>query len=135
MNAPTTKTVLIVDDDPDIRHALADVLEHHGFAIDGAADGEEALAKLRAGLRPVFIILDLMMPGMDGADFRAAQLADAVLAQIPVILMTGGGDVASKALSLRAAGYLTKPFELHDIVDVLKRLEEALAAPRDGSRG
>lgn len=117
--------ILVIDDDIDIREAIAEIVARNGYRVLEAADGNEALALLRGGARPVGIILDLMMPGMNGYAFRAAQLADPALADIPVIVMSGGGSVPAAAAQLAAAGYLVKPFELHDVAVALDRLKKA----------
>ena len=79
--------VLIVDDDNDVRSALAELLEEEGFSVEGAANGREALALLRGGtVHPAVILLDLMMPGMDGWDFRHEQMRD------PKLAARAGGD-------------------------------------------
>src|ERR1700733_13792148 len=83
--------VLVVDDDHDIRGTLSQVLEDEGYSTAAASDGREALRLLRAGLRPCIIFLDLSMPGMDGWDFRADQMADPDLRTIPVVVITAAG--------------------------------------------
>jgi CheY-like chemotaxis protein len=92
MNAPssTTKTILIVDDEPDLRDALAQILRDEGYQIETAATGLEALDKLRWGLRPMVILLDMQMRVMTGWDFRKEQQRELALAAIPVVAMTAG---------------------------------------------
>ena len=90
-------SVLVVDDDADIREVMQLMLEHHGYAVQVATDGAEALARLHAGPRPSLILLDLMMPGMNGLEFRAEQLRDPELAEVPVVALTGASNVASEA--------------------------------------
>jgi CheY-like chemotaxis protein len=82
--------VLIIDDDRDTREALGELLADEGFVIEAAWNGAEALKRLRAGFRPHVIILDLMMPVMDGLAFRAEQKQDPEFAGIPVIGVTAG---------------------------------------------
>src|SRR6185436_19157933 len=81
-------TVLVVDDHEDVRMALEAVLVANGSEVVTASEGEEALGRLRDGVRPCVIVLDLMMPKLDGWEFREAQLADAALASIPVIVLS-----------------------------------------------
>ena len=83
--------VMVVDDDDDIRETLIGLLEDEGYRAVGFPTGREALEGLRGGLSPNVILLDLMMPVMDGAEFRRLQLADPELAAIPVILITAAG--------------------------------------------
>jgi CheY-like chemotaxis protein len=81
-------TVLVIDDHEDVRMALEAVLVAGGSEVVTASEGEEALDRLRGGVRPCVILLDLMMPKLDGWEFREAQLADATLANIPVIVLS-----------------------------------------------
>jgi CheY-like chemotaxis protein len=87
----TANTVLIVDDDPDIRSALQELLEDEGYQVVGAENGKTALAYVEAGLRPCAIVLDIMMPVMDGWDFRAQQLQNAAIRNTPVVVITAAG--------------------------------------------
>jgi CheY-like chemotaxis protein len=84
-------TVLVVDDDSAVRTALKELFETEGYAVAVAANGRAALNHLRGGLRPSVVLLDLMMPVMDGWDFRAEQLNDPLLKQIPVFILTAAG--------------------------------------------
>src|SRR4051812_6497850 len=77
--------VLIVDDERDIRGTLGELLADEGFVVEAAWNGETALARLEAGFRPDVIVLDLMMPVMDGPTFRALQRSHPALASIPVV--------------------------------------------------
>src|SRR5687768_15158780 len=90
-NAVGKPLVMVVDDDDDIRETLAGLLEDEGYGVAAFPTGLEALAALKGGLGPRVILLDLMMPVMDGAEFRREQLADPALASIPVILITAAG--------------------------------------------
>jgi CheY-like chemotaxis protein len=83
--------VLIVDDEADLVSGLSELLESEGYRVATAMDGLEALDQLRRGLRPTVILLDLMMPRMDGWDFRQEQLKDDDLKEIPVIVLTAAG--------------------------------------------
>jgi CheY-like chemotaxis protein len=113
--------VLIVDDDYDIRAAISEALALHGYRVGGAADGKEALDRLRAGLRPSLILLDLMMPGMNGWEFREAQARDAELAKIPVVLLTGDGGADAESAGEGADGFLRKPFALERLLETVER--------------
>jgi CheY-like chemotaxis protein len=86
-----TLTVLIIDDDLPVIRGLSELLEGEGYAVAAATDGLAALNQLRGGLRPCAIVLDLMMPVMDGWDFRHEQMKDAELREIPVIVVTAAG--------------------------------------------
>jgi CheY-like chemotaxis protein len=87
----TPETVLIVDDDRAVLNGLSELLENEGYAVATAMDGVDALIQLRAGLRPCAILLDLMMPRMDGWDFRHEQLEDPELRDLPVVVITAAG--------------------------------------------
>ena len=112
------RIILLVDDDDDVREAFIDVLRNEGYEITTARNGCEALELLRRGARPGVILLDLMMPVMDGFEFRAQQLADPSLADLPVVVLTAG-LVSERVRQLRPLAYLTKPFDLDDLLRVV----------------
>ena len=91
--------ILVIDDDDDFRASCVEALIAAGYSASSAASGPEALALLRAAtVLPGLLILDLMMPEMDGYAFRQAQLRDTRLATIPVLIMTAGGEPARDRL-------------------------------------
>jgi len=114
-------SVLLVDDDDQIREALSDDLEAHGYEVAVAATGEEALRRLRAGPRPCALLLDLLMPGMDGAELLAKVRAEEGLAGLPVIVLTGLASSKLKRL-LRAEAVLLKPFDTSELCRELDRV-------------
>ncbi len=122
-----TTSVLIVDDDTDVRQALSELLEDEGYRVEGAADGRDALAKLRQGLRPAVILLDLMMPGMNGWDFRQEQLDDPELRHLPVVVVTASGrnpdDIRTQLGPVEVVAKPIQPTELIDLVERLARPE------------
>jgi CheY-like chemotaxis protein len=120
MSRPKLKSVFIVDDDPDICEILQDLLESYGYRVATAANGADALDKLRAGEEPCLILLDLMMPVMDGIEFRDEQLRDPALAAIPVVIVSAGGDVAAKAAAAGVEG-LTKPVDIDVLLATIRR--------------
>lgn len=87
------RPILVVDDDPVIRESMQGLLELEGYPVAVASDGEDALRQLRLGLDPCLILLDLSMPGKDGFQFRAEQLADPRFASIPTIVWSGRYDL------------------------------------------
>ena len=114
---------MVVDDDPNLVEALVDVLESEGYGVQTAANGRSALEQLRGGLRPCVILLDLMMPVMDGWDFRHAQMSDHDLKTIPVAVLSAAGFSANTVhAQFGAVEYLTKPFELKSFVATVRRL-------------
>jgi CheY-like chemotaxis protein len=108
--------VLLVDDDLDILEGLAELLADEGYDVATATDGQSALNQLRTGRHPCAILLDLMMPGMNGWDFRAEQMADDDLKDIPVVVITAGAmtDSSLKA-QLGDIEILRKP-PRHDLL-------------------
>ena len=120
----TSKLVLVVDDDQDIREAISEALEDDGVSSTTASDGKAALECLRNGTKPCVILLDMMMPVMDGWRFRELQRDDPALANIPVIVLTAHADAASTAERMGAAGYLKKPIRLGELYDAVSRFCE-----------
>nr|WP_217917437.1 MULTISPECIES: response regulator [unclassified Myxococcus] len=120
--------VLVVDDDPDILEALSEILEAEGFEIRRARNGKEALDRLEPE-PPNLILLDLMMPVMDGWEFaqRMRQKPPEV-ARIPLIVLSADRNVGSKASDIGAVGHLAKPFELNDLLDMVRRSLNPTAA-------
>jgi CheY-like chemotaxis protein len=108
--------ILVVDDERDIRDTIAELLADEGYAVEEAGDGAEALTKAR-DCHPSVVLLDLMMPGMNGWEFRARQRGDPELASIPVIVLSALGKVSG----VDAAAYLQKPFGLEDLLTAVKR--------------
>lgn len=118
----TSRTsVLIVDDDADIREALVDVLTDHGYPSHAVAHGAAALAVLKSGMRPCLILLDLMMPVMDGVTFRQQQLADPDLKELPVLVISAGTGLSAHAAALGAVESLRKPIDLDKLLAAVAR--------------
>jgi CheY-like chemotaxis protein len=111
--------ILVVEDDELLRFSLTQWLELEGHRVIEARDGREALRKLSHGLRPDLIMLDLIMPEMSGWEFRRAQLAEPMLADIPVLLTSGAGAVAEQAAELGAAGHVEKPFRMGRVLEMV----------------
>ena len=130
---PPIEPILVVDDEPDVRDGLTLLLRTRGYTVTCAADGQEALDELRGPARPWLILLDLMMPVMDGFEFRVRQLQDPDLAGLPVVVFSAGGDLDRKVASLGAATWLTKPVEATVLLEVIDGLAESRAGRADGS--
>jgi CheY-like chemotaxis protein len=116
--------VMLVEDDADIRADLAALLCAEGFDVVSAAHGIEALELLRASPHPDVILLDLMMPLMNGWEFRAEQLKDPSIAGIPVLLLTAG-DANQDITGLQAHGRIAKPIQLDELYRKLRAFEMA----------
>jgi CheY-like chemotaxis protein len=113
--------VLVVEDDLEIRESLMEILEDHGYEPVGAENGLDAFDRLRApGPQPCLILLDLMLPKMDGRAFRQEQLRTPQFAGIPVVVVSAFRDVAVTAQELNAE-FLTKPFKIDELVQVAQR--------------
>lgn len=112
--------ILIVEDDQDLRHSLAEILRDDGYLVDAVCDGVEALAYLRAGNAPGVILLDLMMPRLDGYSFRVQQLADKTICHFPVILLSADGRMDEVAGSLEVSGAIGKPIDLPRLISAIE---------------
>ena len=108
------KPVLVVEDDPDCREMLATLVEALGYPVVVAQNGAEALAVAHA-YQPCLILLDLMMPVMDGEEFRQTQLADPAIRDIPVIIVSAKHSARATAKRLRAAAAIAKPIDLDEV--------------------
>lgn len=116
-----TKTVMVVEDDPTAREGLKALLEGEGYTVACAADGREALDHLRHVGLPALILLDLVMGGMDGWQFRREQGLDPVLAPVPVVIVSATADVSRSAASLGAAGFVRKPVTLDALLEAIRQ--------------
>jgi len=114
-------TVLVVEDDFDLRDALVPILEYEGHRVVSAANGKEALERLQTMPPPSLILLDLMMPVMNGEEFRAEQLRDPTLASIPVVVVSAHPGAEERARRIGAAGCVKKPFEIEDLLEQVRR--------------
>ena len=119
--AKTRRRVLVVDDDRDLRDLLAAVLSSAGYDVLTAENGAAALSVLRTVL-PDLIVLDLMMPVMNGWQFREAQMALPDYARIPVVCLSGHHAARQQANSLGIEASVVKPFEIDDLLQVVARL-------------
>jgi len=114
--------IFVVEDEEMIRESVVEFLDDNGYEAVGAVDGLDALNKLAApGLRPCLILLDLMMPIMDGRTFREQQLQTPELAAIPVVLFSAYRDLSRTADELHAAGHLPKPLKLPDLLRTVQQ--------------
>ena len=116
------RTVLVVEDDPDTLDAIATILEDAGYDVLRADNGREALRRLDdCEGRCDLILLDLLMPVMNGWDFRRRQRETPAFARIPVYLMSAGAHLAVVRDELQAAGYVPKPVDASEFLDVVAR--------------
>jgi two-component system, OmpR family, alkaline phosphatase synthesis response regulator PhoP len=124
------RTVLVVDDEPNIRRLIEHHLTREGYGVLQAADGPEALAKVREE-RPDLIILDVIMPGPDGFRVLEALKGDPRTAEIPVIMLTalGGDDSIRRGWQTGNDCYLSKPFNPEELLQVVRRIADVLDTP------
>jgi CheY-like chemotaxis protein len=116
-----THPILIVDDDEDLREVMALAVGSLGYEVETARDGAEAMQHLNEGPRPALILLDMMMPEMDGEAVLSAVRHDDNFADIPVVLISGHIGASQKADELHANGCLTKPLELDTLARTVER--------------
>jgi CheY-like chemotaxis protein len=128
--AGDSSAILIVDDDEAIRESLGDFLADEGFAVKTADNGREALDILAAGFRPCAILLDLMMPVLNGWDFRAEQLRSPAVAGIPTAIVSGCGFSAqTMQAQFPGAEILNKPVVLPRLLEFVRRHCGEIAGP------
>jgi CheY-like chemotaxis protein len=112
-------TVLVVEDDRELREMMVVMLALEGFEPEEASDGAEALDRLRRGARPHVILLDMMMPRMDGWEFCRQRALDPVLGEIPVVVLSA---VPRERIRVPAAAVLSKPFDYDTLLSTVRRL-------------
>jgi len=120
-------TILLVEDDLDVREALAETLRDEGYRVACAGDGEQALDYLRSGGQAGLILLDLMMPRMSGSEFRMVQKVDPTLGHLPVVLLSADGRMEEKARILETAGAIKKPIDLDELLATIERFNRTAA--------
>jgi CheY-like chemotaxis protein len=118
--------VLIVEDDPEVREMIRELLSTEGFHAVAAVDGLDALHLLRtvrhrAPETPCLVLLDLKMPRLGGNEFRRAQLGDPTVANVPVAVMSGASDLEQRGAAMGAVATLPKPLNVDMVIDVVKR--------------
>jgi CheY-like chemotaxis protein len=120
------KIILIIDDDQGIREALKELLEIEGFRVETAASGTDGLNALRSfSVSPALVLVDLMMPGMGGLEFRSQQLEHKLFLETPVILMSADGQMEKRGESSQFTGYLRKPMDINQVLDLAKKYCES----------
>jgi phosphate regulon transcriptional regulator PhoB len=127
--------ILVVDDEPDIVELVAYNLKKEGFTVSSAADGQEALAKIRRE-KFDFIILDLMLPGMPGMEICRVLRNDPRTKHVPVIMLTAKGEEVDKILGLEAGAddYLTKPFSPRELLARIRAVMRRTAEKKEDEK-
>jgi DNA-binding response OmpR family regulator len=120
---PRRGAILVVEDRDDVRQGLAQLLELHGFLVFDAADGEQALAHLKADPETIaLVLLDLILPGtLSGRDVRAQQLADPRLSGVPTVIVSACEPDLRGRAQLQAEAWLEKPFRFDALLEIVKR--------------
>jgi CheY-like chemotaxis protein len=114
--------IMVVEDHPDVRTLLCDVLSENGYTVVPCTDGADALAKLlRCEPKPGLILLDLSMPVMDGFEFRRRQLAEPTVRDVPVVLVSADHGLEQRTRELAAAGWVQKPVRIRDLLALAAR--------------
>lgn len=130
VQAPHRCSVLVVDDDVDLQDLLRVALETDGYDVAAVSNGREALHYLRSHAETCIVLLDIMLPVMDGAHFRAAQLRDRSLSWIPVVVMSAAVDAERRARELGARRFVRKPLDLDEVRLALRHIGCCQARPR-----
>ena len=112
------KTILIVEDDDDIRNVMVDLLESEGYITKAATNGKEALDLLEDMSKPCLVLLDMMMPIMNGRQFLDTIMTDTLLAPIPVLIVSA---VADKTNTEGSIGFLKKPIDIDVVLNVVSQ--------------
>jgi two-component system chemotaxis response regulator CheY len=120
------RLILIVDDDPAIRSTVSEILDMEGYPVETAANGHEALVKVRA-VRPWLIILDMRMPIMDGWAFARVLHEEGI--EVPILVMTAAQNARRWAEEIGASAYIPKPFDLDELLNAVNKFVE----PRETS--
>lgn len=119
-STPRSVSVLVVEDDDDIRETLAEVLTEDGYTVETARNGVQALAALKT-VEPKVILLDLSMPVMNGREFREAQRRDPALLRIPTVVLTAVDRIRQEVSDLEVDGAIAKPIDLSQLLSVVER--------------
>ena len=124
--------ILIVDDDPAIRDVVSDILEMSDYCVKTACNGAEALDFMRID-RPAAVLLDLMMPVMDGWEFLREYRGEKPVSRVPVVVMSAAQDASEVAGRLGAQAFLAKPFEIETSLEIVGRVAIDATHPLAGT--
>jgi CheY-like chemotaxis protein len=111
-----SKRILVVEDDTSIRELLIELLESEGYSVQFAINGLEGIKLLKSGEHPDLILIDLMMPVMDGYAFRIEQLRNPDWSKIPTVVMSAEASAKEKMKNFNITAFLSKPVELETIL-------------------
>lgn len=118
---PGHRPVLVVEDDADVRDAVAASLRDEGYVVAEAENGRLALEWLQSNADPCLVLLDLWMPVMTGMELREVMARDPRLSAVPLVVVSAAGDARAQAQEMGAIGFLRKPLDLHDLLATVER--------------
>lgn len=127
---PTRRPILLIEDDPDVREGTRHLLEANNYIVVVACDGKEGLRHLRDGVKPSVILLDLRMPVMDGAAFRAEQVKDPCLRDIPVVVVSSDEAAVRHSALFRGVAQYPKPVDGEALLAMVDRYAATVSSPR-----
>ncbi len=113
--------ILIIDDYQELREAVAELLSFEGYTVEQAGDGAEALQKLRSGFRSALILMDIVMPGMNGVEFRRQQSISPEFADIPVVTYSGFCGFSDLSEQIGAAAFVNKSADVNQLISVVRQ--------------
>lgn len=128
-------SIVVIEDDADVTRCIRQILQEEGFVVHAFPLADDALRWLRAAPPPTLILIDLELPGISGAAFRARQLCDPRLAKTPVIVVSGDAQGAFEARELGAADYIAKPFTTEELLHVVQNRADTLPKGEHFLRG
>lgn len=120
MNPKKPFTILVIEDDLFMLDAIRIILESEGYHVIQAENGKKALDILKQDLKPDLILLDMIMPVMNGWDFASAY-KQTYENRCPIVVITGASDVAQRAKDIGADAWLSKPYEIEDIIQMVHK--------------
>ena len=116
-----SKRILVVEDDNSIRELLVELLQSEGYEVSSAVNGLEGLKCLENERKPDLILIDLMMPVMDGYSFRSEQMKHPLWSKIPVVVMSAEANAKEKMKNFNITAFLSKPVELDTILKTVEK--------------
>ncbi len=119
--------ILVVEDDRDIREFLAVLLQAEGYDVVTASNGSQARDHLVSSTVPELILLDLMMPELDGWNLRKELSVNTDLRDVPIIILSGLSNLHQEAQALKVAAYFKKPFDMDDLMETIRTVHPASA--------
>lgn len=114
--------ILVVEDDRDIREFLTVLLQAEGYEVVTASNGSQARHHLESSSVPDLILLDLMMPELDGWNLREELSNSATLQDVPIIILSGLSNLHQEARALKVAAYFKKPFDMDDLIETIRTI-------------